>query len=192
MRVPVPLKDAYRLLNHGPTTLVSTCDPGLDARGGGKANVMAAAWAMPIDFEPPKVAVVVAEGTYTRELLERNGELVLSLPTVELIDKVYEVGTRSGREVDKWQTLGHMKASKVRPPLIEGCVGWLECVALAEDALREKHDLVIAEVVAAWADDEVYRDREWRFTAGDPRRTIHHMARGTFFATGERLEARKG
>lgn len=37
-RRPVPLAKAYRLLNHGPTVLVS-------AAHGGKRNVMAAAWA---------------------------------------------------------------------------------------------------------------------------------------------------
>lgn len=186
MRVPVPLKDAYRLINHGPTTLVTTCEP-----GGAKPNVMAAAWAMAIDFDPPKVAVVIAQGTYTRELLERNGELVLSLPTVALLDATYFVGTKTGREVDKWTTVSSEKASKVGPPLIAGCVGWLECVALPEPSMREKYDLVIAEVVAAWVDDAVYRDREWRFEKDDPKRTIHHLARGTFFATGERLEAKK-
>jgi len=35
---PVPLNTAYRLLNHGPTVLVSSTHGGVD-------NVMAAAWA---------------------------------------------------------------------------------------------------------------------------------------------------
>jgi flavin reductase (DIM6/NTAB) family NADH-FMN oxidoreductase RutF len=186
MRVPVPLRDAYRLLNHGPVTLVSTCEP-----GGGKPNVMAAAWAMPIDFEPPKVAVVVAHNTYTRELLERNPELVLSVPTVAMLDLVYQAGSVSGRDTDKWTQLRSEAASKVAPPLVLGCVAWLECVVLPEPSVRKDYDLVLAEVKAAWADDEVYRDREWRFEPGSPRRTIHHLARGTFFATGERLDARK-
>ncbi len=47
-RRPVPLAKAYRLLNHGPTVLVS-------AAHGGQRNIMAAAWAMPLDFEPPKL-----------------------------------------------------------------------------------------------------------------------------------------
>jgi flavin reductase (DIM6/NTAB) family NADH-FMN oxidoreductase RutF len=186
VRVSVPLKDAYRLLNHGPVTLVST-----SSVDGKNANVMAAAWAMPIDFEPPKVAVVVAAGTFTRELLDRNQELVLSVPTLAMIDDVYLVGTKSGREIDKWTRVEKEPATKVKPPLIKGCVAWLECVAYPEPEMREKYDLVIAEVVAAWADDTVYRDREWRFADKDPKRTIHHVARGTFFATGERVEARK-
>ena len=52
MRKTVDLGLAYRLLNHGPVTLVSSAHH--DAR-----NVMAAAWAMPLDFDPPKVAVVI-------------------------------------------------------------------------------------------------------------------------------------
>lgn len=189
MKAPVPLKDAYRLLNHGPTTLVTTCEP-----DGSRPNVMAAAWAMPLDFDPPKVAVVVATGTFTRELLERTGELVLNVPTVALLDRTYAAGSTSGREVDKWATLGLERepASRVRPPLVVGCVAWLECRALDERPLLERHDLWLGEVVAAWADPAVYRDREWRFEgAADPRRTIHHVARGVFLAAGERVEAKR-
>jgi flavin reductase (DIM6/NTAB) family NADH-FMN oxidoreductase RutF len=189
MRVSVPLKDAYRLINHGPTTLVTTCEP-----SGERPNVMAAAWAMPLDFDPPKVAVVVATGTFTRELLDRTGELVLSIPTVTLVEQTYAAGSVTGREHDKWSELGLERepASRVKPPLVAGCVAWLECKALADERpVLERHDLWLGEVVAAWADDEVYRDREWRFTNGDPRRTIHHVARGVFLAAGERVEAKK-
>ena len=62
-RLSVPLDKAYRLLNHGPTVLVS-------AAHGGQRNIMAAAWAMPLDFAPPKVAVVLDKSTWTRVLLE--------------------------------------------------------------------------------------------------------------------------
>lgn len=43
---PVALDKAYRLMNHGPTVLVS-------ASHGGVANAMAAAWACVLDFTPP-------------------------------------------------------------------------------------------------------------------------------------------
>jgi flavin reductase (DIM6/NTAB) family NADH-FMN oxidoreductase RutF len=188
MRVSVPLKDAYRLLNHGPTTLVTTCEV-----DGTKPNVMAAAWAMPIDFEPPKVAVVVARGTLTRTLLEATRELVLCLPTVAQLDATYAVGSLSGRDVSKWAEFGleTEKATRVRPPLVKGCAGWLECLVLDEEPMREKYDLVLCEVVAAWADDQVYANREWRFDGRPGMRTVHHLARGTFFATGEKLEAKR-
>ena len=69
----VELQHAYRLMNHGPTVLVS-------AAHGGQRNLMAAAWAMPLDFAPPKVAVVLDKSTHTRTLVEASGEFALQLP----------------------------------------------------------------------------------------------------------------
>ncbi len=53
----VPAEKAYRLLNLGPTVLVSAGD-----RDDG--DVMAAAWACALDFD--KVSVVVGADHYTR------------------------------------------------------------------------------------------------------------------------------
>jgi flavin reductase (DIM6/NTAB) family NADH-FMN oxidoreductase RutF len=36
---------------------------------------MAAAWAMPLDFDPPKVLVVVDKATHTRQLMEALANL---------------------------------------------------------------------------------------------------------------------
>ena len=48
----------------------------------------------------------------------------------------------------------------------------------------------LVEVVAAWADDDLWDGAEWHFS-GDERRTIHHLSGSTFFATGARIEARR-
>ncbi|MFP2903861.1 flavin reductase family protein [Pyxidicoccus sp. 3LFB2] len=186
MRVPLELRRAYKLLNHGPTTLVTSAAQG-------RTNVMAAAWAMPIDFEPPKVAVVIAEGTFTRELVDASGEFTLCVPTRAQMNQVYAVGSDSGRDEDKWASSGlrAAPASVVKAPLVEGCVGWLECRVLSEPDVQRKYDLFIAEVVAAWVEDSVWKDGGWDFSAGDEYRPIHHLAGGVFFATGERMQAQK-
>lgn len=79
MRVPVELAKSYRLLNHGPVVLVT-------AAAGGRDNVMPAAWVMPVDFDPPLVAAVLASGTFTRELVDASGELALSIPPASMLD----------------------------------------------------------------------------------------------------------
>jgi flavin reductase (DIM6/NTAB) family NADH-FMN oxidoreductase RutF len=185
MRVPVELHRSVRLLNHGPTTLIT-------AAAGGRTNVMAAAWVMALDFNPPKIAAVIAEGTFTRELVDASGEFTVSLPTLGMLDTTYIVGDCSGREVDKFAAYGIRTApgSVVGAPLVEGCVGWLECRVIPEPGNHQRYDLFVAEVVAAWADDEVFIDGEWRFTRDD-HRTVHHQARGVFFTTGQRVEARR-
>lgn len=185
-RAAVELSRAYLLLNHGPTTLVSSAH-------GDRRNVMAAAWAMPIDLRPPKIGVVIAQDTYTRELVDASGELVLNLPTRSMVDVTYAVGSSSGRDGDKFAAhhLATSAASKVKAPLIEGCVGWLECRVIAEPHLAQAYDLFICEVVAAWADTRVWNGRTWDFEKHDELRTIHHLAKGEFVASGERLKASK-
>src|SRR5688572_15557110 len=143
MRVPVPLPHAHRLLNHGPTTLVSTAH-------GGERNVMAAAWVMPLDFEPPKFAAVIAAGTRTRELLLASGECALHAPTVAQLELTYAVGSCSGRDGDKFSSLGIATepASRIGAPLVAGCAAWLECRRLPEPDSEERHDLFVLECVA--------------------------------------------
>lgn len=72
---PVLLEKSSRLLNHGPTVLVSARFDGVD-------NVMAAAWACALDFAPPKLTVVLDKSTKTRELIEKSGTFVIQVPTV--------------------------------------------------------------------------------------------------------------
>jgi flavin reductase (DIM6/NTAB) family NADH-FMN oxidoreductase RutF len=183
MRIPVPLAHAHRLLNHGPTTLVSTAH-------GGRRNVMAAAWVMPIDFEPPKFAAVIAADTFTRDLLLASGDCVLQAPTTTQVAMTYAVGTRSGRAEDKFMALGlgSSQGSHVAAPLLDGCACWLECRRLPEPAVEAAYDLFVLECVAAWADDALWQGGDWRFPAAGPR-TIHHRRGGQFFATGESLAA---
>lgn len=178
-RVAVPLPKAYLLLNHGPVTLVSSA-------ADGQRNVMAASWAMPLDFDPPKVAVVIDRNAYTRQLIEASGEFVLNIPSRAIADKVLAVGSVSGREGDKFARYGLATASgaQVQAPLVEGCVGWLECRVIPESHNQQTYDLFLAEVVAAWADPAVFSDGHWAF-ASDAQRTLHYRAGGHFFATGE-------
>ena len=190
MRIAVPLPDSYRLINHGPTTLITS-------RYGERTNVMAAAWVMALDFDPPKLAAVIAQDTFSRELVDASKELVVSLPTVAMKDITLTVGRTSGRDFppghDKLAAFGlkAVPAQVVGAPLIDGCAAWLECKVIENPALAQSYDLFICEVVAAWADDRVFRDGTWHFEEHPELRTLHHLARGVFFATGERLEAHK-
>ncbi|MCK2573194.1 flavin reductase, partial [Escherichia coli] len=73
--IPIELHHASRLLNHGPTVMITSFDEQSQRR-----NIMAAAWSMPVEFEPPRVAIVVDKSTWTRELIERNGKFGIVIP----------------------------------------------------------------------------------------------------------------
>ncbi|MFT3840903.1 MAG: flavin reductase family protein [Myxococcaceae bacterium] len=183
MRIAIEPKHVYKLINHGPTTLISSA-------AAGKRNVMAAAWVMALDIVPPKLCAVIAEGTYTRELVDASGEFVAMLPTKAMVDAAFAVGSVSGREVDKFEKFGlkTAAASKVAAPLVEGCAAWLECKVVREPHHEKAYDLFVAEVVAAWADDASWRGNTWTF-ASDDARTIHHLSRGDFLLSGDHVKA---
>lgn len=182
---PVDLGKAYRLTNHGPTVLVT-------AAYDGKRNVMAAAWNMPLDFDPPKIAIVIDKKTYTRELIEASGSFAINVPGLAQREMVVQVGSCSGREFtgknpdDKFAAFGiETFNASIGAPLVKGCTAWLECKLIPEPHIQDTYDLFLAEVVAAYADERAFSQGRWHFEGHDNLRTLHHIAGGAFFTIGE-------
>jgi len=182
---PVDLKKAYRLLNHGPTVLVSASHAGVD-------NVMAAAWACALDFDPPKVTVVIDKITRTRALVENSGWMALQVPNAGQLQLTHRVGSHSlAEQSDKLVQAGVelFRVDDYPAPLVAGCSAWLMCRVIDEPHNQQTYDLFIAEVVAAWADDRVFQDGHWVFEKADPAlRSLHYVAGGHFYAIGEALD----
>lgn len=179
---PVELPKAYRLLNHGPTVLVS-------AAHAGRRNTMAAAWNMPLDFDPPKLAVVLDKSSFTRSLVEDSGHFVLAVPTRAQAALTTALGGVSGRDVDKEATLGLRYLDEGDPaPRVAGCVAWLACRLLPEPHLQQAYDLFLGEVTAAWADPRAFSAGRWDFDGHDELRTLHHVAGGAYFTPGSMVQ----
>lgn len=183
MRKPVELPKAYRLLNHGPTVLIS-------AQHEGYRNLMAAAWVMPLDFDPPKVAVVLDKSTYTRELVEQSNHFALSVPCQSQARMVHGVGSHTGRGQDKFTAYGLQSLDEphARSPLVSGCIAWLDCVRLPQPEQEKNFDLFLGQVTAAWALERVFSAGRWHFDGKDEMRTLHHIAGGQFFAIGKPVD----
>lgn len=183
----VLLTQSYRLLNHGPTALVS-------ARHAGQSDVMAAAWVCALDYgQTPRVTVVLDKSCATRGLVEGSGYFALSLPTVAQVAMTVGVGSDSlatvPNKLDKhgvrvFDAPGH------DTPLVQDCVAWLLCEVLPEPHNQQAYDLFIGQIVGAWADERVFSNGRWHFELASPDlRTIHHVAGGQFFVTGQAIQA---
>jgi flavin reductase (DIM6/NTAB) family NADH-FMN oxidoreductase RutF len=187
---PVALEHASRLVNHGPTVLVTS-----RSADGRYRNVMAAAWSMPVEFTPPRIAVVIDKHTWTRELVADGGAFGLCIPGPALADLTYAVGSRSGRDGDKYAR--HGIAAITGPvlglPLIEaGCSAWLECRLIPEPHAQDAYDTCFGEVVAAAADPRVFARGRWSFRDDNADlQTIHHLGGGHFVHGGRTLVARQ-
>jgi flavin reductase (DIM6/NTAB) family NADH-FMN oxidoreductase RutF len=179
---PVELEKAYRLLNHGPTVLVSSSHKGTH-------NVMSAAWSCALDFDPPKVTVVIDKITRTRGLVEKSGYFALQVPNLGQLELTHQVGTQSlmftpdkldQAGVELFRIEGH------DTPLVAGCSAWLICKLIPEPHNQQTYDLFIGEVVGAWADVRVFEDGHWKFETADPSlRSLHYVAGGHFYTIGD-------
>lgn len=181
---PVPLEKSYRLLNHGPTVLVSAEDQQT-------TGVMTAAWACALEFSPAKVTVVLDKSTKTREIIEHSGYFALQIPTLKQLKMVYALGMISQRDApEKLRQCGVelFKMQDADIPLVEGCSAWILCQLISEPHNQQNHDLFIGKVIAAYADERVFRDGHWYYQdVADEWKSLHHVAGGHFYTIGQAI-----
>jgi flavin reductase (DIM6/NTAB) family NADH-FMN oxidoreductase RutF len=183
----VALEHASRLINHGPTVLVTSID-------GARRNIMAAAWSMPVEFTPPRIAVVIDKNTFTRELVIASGTFGICIPGAGAIDVTYAVGSSSGRDTDKFAEYGiaPVTGPVLGLPLVEtNCAAWLECRLIREPHTEDAYDTCFGEVVAAAADPRVFKSGHWTFDASNESlHTLHHLGAGNFARASSMLRAK--
>jgi flavin reductase (DIM6/NTAB) family NADH-FMN oxidoreductase RutF len=182
MRHTIAESDARRLLGGGPVVLVTTA-------WRGNYNVMPAAFVTPLSFDPPFVGLAVHPGRHTHDMIKFSEEFALNIPTRELLHHCQYLGSVTGREANKFELtkLPTFRARKVEAPLLEGCIGYIECGV--EDALTVgDHTLFVGKVAAAQVEKEAF-DETWLLD-DDDLKPLHYLGLNHYALLGERLEAR--
>jgi len=165
------ISKAFTLIEPGPVVLVTTND-------GKKNNIMTISWTMVLDFTPA-FAITTGEWNYSFAALRKTKECVISIPTVDMIDKVVGIGTCSGIDTDKFAKfkLTPVEGKKVKAPLIKECLANIECNV---SDIVKKHNIVVLETVAVYFD-----------LLRKEKRTIHAVGDGTFIVDGRKLDRKK-
>jgi flavin reductase (DIM6/NTAB) family NADH-FMN oxidoreductase RutF len=158
-------------MESGPVVLVTTYD-------GKKNNVMTISWTMVLDFKPT-FAITTGEWNYSFAALRKTKECVISIPTVDMLDKIVGIGTCSGADTDKFDKfkLTPVKGREVNAPLIKECLANIECKVVD---IVKKHNIVVLDAVAAYVD-----------TSRKEKRTVHAVGDGTFIVDGRKLNRKK-
>lgn len=117
-------------------------------------NVMAAEWTYFVAKQPLQVAVVLCEGTLTRDLIRDAGEFSVTLCSAEQAGLADFVGSFSGRDIDKTtsEDLVLHEPDRTGTPWVGGGIAGLECVVRQRVELPG-YLMVIGEVVAAHVDE---------------------------------------
>ncbi len=127
----------------------------------GKPHVATICWAGVLCSEPPLVGVSVRPSRRSNKLIRRGMEFVINIPSRKWLKETDYCGFASVIDTDKFSTVGFtaVEAEKVDAPLIKECALNLECVVKQILSLGS-HDLFIAEVVAAHADEDILDGEE--------------------------------
>jgi flavin reductase (DIM6/NTAB) family NADH-FMN oxidoreductase RutF len=130
------------------------------AEGESGSNIVTIAWVGMACSDPVTVTIAVRPSRHSHELLLEEGEFVLNIPGEELLDAVDVCGKVSGGDSDKWELTGLTPepALEVRAPLIAECPYSLECRVIEMLELGA-HDLFVARVLAAHADERILDER---------------------------------
>jgi flavin reductase (DIM6/NTAB) family NADH-FMN oxidoreductase RutF len=167
----IQVTKAFTLIESGPVVFVTTSD-------GKKHNIMTISWTMVVDFTPI-FAITTGPWNYSFAALRKSKECVISIPTVDMIDKIVGVGTCSGVDTDKFEKfkLTPVKGEHVQAPLIKECLANIECKVID---IVKKHNIVVLEGVAAYFDN-----------SRKEKRTVHAVGDGTFIVDGRKLNRKK-
>lgn len=114
-------------------TMQSFLTKGAFLVAGSKPNVMTVSWGMVGFMWRKKIVVVpVRESRYTKEFIDKEGEFTLSVPYDKMGKELSFCGTKSGRDVDKFEALGleKIKSDKVDTYMVGGCDAYFECKVL--------------------------------------------------------------
>ncbi len=148
--------DFYKLLHPKLTLLIVSIDEN------GKPNIMTCAWNMPVSEEPPLIAIAISPESYTHELILKTREFTINIPTIDMLKIIWTAGTRSGRKTDKIKLLNLklIKSKTIKTPIINGCIGYLEC-KLNKVIEAGETSIIIGEVLAAYADKNAFKYGRW-------------------------------
>ncbi len=169
---PYPVEHVHRLIEPGPVIMVSTFD-------GVRANLMTNGFNMPV-AHGGLIGLILGPWDHSYDALRTTGECVIAIPSVDLAERVIDVGNVSGQDIDKWEEFGFTPspAAVVEAPLVQECFANIECT-VADDRLVADHNLWILNGEHAWFDAA-------KRGAGE----FHHRGNGTFSANGDTLDLR--
>jgi len=76
---------------------------------GEDANFITLAYVGKVCFKSPIIAISFQPKRYSYQLIKNHGEFVINYPTIEQLKEIDYIGTRSGRNVNKWVKINPTK-----------------------------------------------------------------------------------
>ena len=146
------------------------------------------AWTAPLSKNPPLVGCVIHPQRHTADMIRFSEEFALNIPGPGLLKQTAFLGSMSGLDNDKLEAAGleAFNAMRIDPPLLEGCLAWIEC-GLQDVVPMGDHNLFIGRVVRVQALDEAYAGK-WLLKSREFS-PLTYIGGSSYAVVGDPLEA---
>ncbi len=169
----VKIKYAYRIINHGPLIVVS-------AQYKGKETYTPIAWHMPVEMDPPLLALCVGKENFVNTLIKKAKSFCINVLEKSYVEYIKKLGEVSGKDVDKLKlvNLSAEPCKKIKSNFLSVSSAIIEC-KLIKDIKMKDVDIFIGRVLYCQA-NEKFTNNMW-----DPEtiKTIHHLGSKVFVTT---------
>jgi flavin reductase (DIM6/NTAB) family NADH-FMN oxidoreductase RutF len=127
---------------------------------GDEANLITLAYVGKVCLNPSVIAISIQPKRHSYKLIEKHGEFGINYPTIDQLREIDYCGTRSGRDVNKWEELNltKEKASIIQVPLIQEFPWNMECKVIQRTELGS-HVCYFGEVVAVHSDANYVKNK---------------------------------
>ncbi len=148
-------------------------------------NIITIAWTGTICTDPAMTYISIRKERHSHQLIKDSGEFVINLTTKKLVKATDFCGVKSGRDFNKFETLG-LTASPgtfIKAPMIEESPVSIECQVTQIIELGS-HDMFLAKVLGITVDGTLIDETgKFRLDLAEPISYAH----GAYYALGEQL-----
>jgi len=148
-------------------------------------NIITIAWTGTICSDPAMTYISVRKERYSYDLIKESGEFVINLTTKSLVKATDYCGVKSGRDHDKFKTMGltPIEGSYTKVPLIAESPVNIEC-KVTQILELGSHDMFLAKVLGITIEDTLIdATGKFRLDLANPISYAH----GAYYALGESL-----
>lgn len=150
-----------------------------------KPNIITVAWTSTSCSSPAMVSISIRPERYSHRIIKESGEFVVNLVSEELVYASDFCGVRSGRDMDKFETmkLTPSPSRTVKAPGIAESPVNIECKVVQIIPLGS-HDLFLGEVTGVTVDDR-YLDENGKLHLDAAGLTVY--SHGAYYGLGDRI-----
>jgi flavin reductase (DIM6/NTAB) family NADH-FMN oxidoreductase RutF len=125
----------------------------------GKNNALAVAYCCNCSYDPPMVMVGIVPTRHSYHMVKDTGCFVVNLVTADQKTMFDYLGSHSGRDEDKFATLGVAitEGEKVKAPLLADCPVSIECTVV-DSIVTGSHEMFVGKVEAVHADSDLVNE----------------------------------